>query len=223
MRRYASRSTKQKLPVGGGDSVVRVRDLGGRIGERQFAEHERHERALRKAVDDLPGRIAQHAGLVPLRLMDGAAQIAGLVHGVGIGKQQPAPARMLRGCPDGVCLAGPAGFQFLGLHHGYAGKAARDLGCLVGGVVVDDDEFPVAAELEDVFRLAGERLKAGRQGFLLVARGNDDGELDQLRRFRLGKHGAGERFAGVFAPVRWAFPARRLIGEAQNGLPSSFS
>ena len=42
-----------------------------------------------------------------------------------------------------------------------AGKAAGDFGGAVGGVVVDDDQFPVAAELEDVFGLRDKRFEAG--------------------------------------------------------------
>ena len=114
-------------------------------------------------MHDLPRRVAQHARLVARGLMDGAVQIARLVNGVGIGEQQPAPARLARGCPDGVGLARPAVLEFGGLDHGHAGKAAGDLRGAVGGVVIDDDQFPVAAELEDIVRLRDERLQARAQ------------------------------------------------------------
>ena len=46
-------------------------------------------------------------------------------------------------------------------------------------MVIDDDEFPVLAEFEDIFRLVDQRLNAGAETILFVAGGNDDGQLDQ--------------------------------------------
>ena len=102
---------QQKLAVGRGHALVGVRNLGRRIGQRQFAEHQRHQRPLRQPAHDLARRIAQHARLVPRRLVQRPAQVARLVDRVGIGKQQPFPACLARRGPDGVGLAGPALFQ----------------------------------------------------------------------------------------------------------------
>ena len=187
--------------------------FGGRVGQGKFGENERHERALRKAGDELARRIAQHSRFVARRLVDGAMQIAGLVDGVGVGEQHPAAARFAGCGPDGIVLPCPAFFELGGLEHGDAGKAAGDFGGAVGGVVVDDDEFPVAAKLEDVFGLRDKRLKASCKVLLFVAGGNDDGEFDELFRFGLIEDGAGadrdcERLAGI-------------IGQAEDGLECS--
>ena len=181
---------EQKLPVGGCNALGRIGDLGGRIGESQFTEDERHQRPLGEAVDDLAGRVAEDAGLVLLCLVDGAAQVAWFVDGVGVGEQEPAAAG-LAGCgPEGVVLSGPARFEFGGLEEGDAGEGAGDLGGAVGRVIVDDDQFPFTAKLEDVFRLCDQRLEALSEAGLLVAGGNDDGKLDEFGGFGLVKDGA---------------------------------
>ena len=92
------------------------------------------------------------------------------------------------------------------------GKAAGDLGGAVGGVVVDHDQFPVAAEVEDVFRLRDKRLDACTETLLFVPRGNDDGEFDQRLGFGLVENGASAGGNG-----QWL---AGLIGEAEYGLPS---
>ena len=93
-------------------------------------------------------------------------------------------------------------FRFLelcGLDYSDAGKAAGDFGGAVGGVVVDYNEFPVVAELEDLLGLADEGLKTGGEAILLIARGDDDGELDELGGLGLGKDGSGKRLC---RPIR---------------------
>ena len=91
-----------------------IGDLGRRIGQGEFGENERHERALRQAGDELAGRVAQHAGLVARGFVDGAVQVAGLVDGVGVGEQDPAAARFAGGGPDGVVLPCPAFLELVG-------------------------------------------------------------------------------------------------------------
>ena len=46
-----------------------------------------------------------------------------------------------------------------------------------------------------------QRLQALAQAIFLVARRNNDRQLDQLLRFRLVENGSGSGFAGPFAPV----------------------
>ena len=75
--------------------------------------------------------------------------------------------------------------SFAGLDYRDTGKAAGDFRRAVGRVVVHDDQLPVAAQFEDLFRLADQRLEAGAQAILLVARRNNDRQLDQLCRLRL--------------------------------------
>ncbi len=123
--------------------------------------------------------------------MDGAVQVAGLVNGVGIGKKNPAATGLARRGPDGVVLPCPALLELGGVQDGDAGKAASDLGSAVGGVIVDNDQFPVAAEVEDIVRLRDKRLEARTEALLFVTRRNDDSEFDQRLRFWLIEDGAG--------------------------------
>ena len=123
---------------------VGIGDLGGGIGESQFAEDEGHERALGEAADDLARRVAQHARLVPLGLKHGAAEVSGLVNRVGVGKEQPTATGM-PGCrPDGVGFAGPCWFcarlELWGFDQRDAGKATGDL---CGEMCIRDSFFYV--------------------------------------------------------------------------------
>ena len=171
---------EQELAVGRGDALVGIGDLGGRIGQSKFREDERHQRALRKPGDNLARRIAQHSGFVASGFVHRAVQVAGLVDRVRVGEQKPAAARFAGSGPDGIVLPCPAFFELGGLKDGDPGKAAGNFGGAVGGVVVDDDQFPVATELEDVFGLRDERLQAGCKVLLFVAGRNDDGEFDEF-------------------------------------------
>ena len=130
---------QQKLPVGRGEALFGVGDLGRRIGQRQLAEDQRHERPLRQSTHDLTRRVAQHPCVVPGCFVHGPVQIARLVDGVGIGKEQPAPARAAGRGPYSIVLAGPAGFELAGLDQCHSGEAAGNLRGVVGGVIIDDD------------------------------------------------------------------------------------
>src|SRR6185437_4481605 len=142
---------QQILTVGGGNALRGIGDLCRRIGESKLAEHERHKRALRESCDDLAWRVAEHARFVALSLVNAAAQVARFMNSVGVSEQQPAATGTASGGEYGVGLAGPARGQLAGLDHADSWKRARNFGGAVGGLVVDDDEFPVAAKLEDLF------------------------------------------------------------------------
>ena len=105
------------------------------------------------------------------------------------------------------------------LHHRHSGKAAGNLRRPVGRVIVHHDQLPIPAQLEDLFRLADQRLQARAQALLLVARRDNDRQLDQLLRLRLVENRSRQRF---FRPIR-ASPlpelALRRIGKPKHRLP----
>ena len=171
-----------------------------------------------EAANDLAGRIAQHARLVPLGLVHGAAQVAGLVEGVGVGEEQPAAAGVAGCGPDGVGFAGPARLELGGFQDGDTGKAAGDFGRAVRGVVVDHDQLPILAEVENLFGLADQGLEARGQTVGFVACRNDDGELDELLRVRAGEDGSGSG-AGPLTPIRVADGSAGFVGP----VPAPFS
>jgi cytochrome c biogenesis protein CcmG, thiol:disulfide interchange protein DsbE len=143
----------------------------------------------------------------------GAVEIARLVDGVSIGEKEPAATGFASGGPDGVVLARPAFLQLGGREKSDASEAAGNFGGEVGGLVIHYDEFPITAELEDLFRLGYERFEAGRKIQLLVAGGDDDCEFDELFWFWLIEycpctHENGKRFAG-------------LVGQAEDGFECS--
>ena len=173
---------EEELAVGGGEAGCGVGDFFRGEGEGEFAEDERHEGALRRAGDELSGRIGEDAGQVFFGFVHGAAEVAGLMDGVGVGEEQPAaPGALSRG-PAGVVLAGPAFFELERVEHCDARKALGDGAGLVGAAVVDDDQLPILAEEEDVFGLGGEGDEAGAEAILFVAGGDDDGELEREGR-----------------------------------------
>ena len=181
---------QQKLAVGRRHALGRIRHIGRRIGQRQFAENQRHQGPLDEPADDLARRIAQHPGLVPRGFVDGAVQGAGLVNGIGVGEQQPPAPGLARRGPDGIALAGPTLFEPRRFHQGHAGKGARDLRGAVGGIVIDHDQFPVAPQLEDLFRLPDQGLKAGADAVLFVARRDNHRQFEQRLRLRLVEDGS---------------------------------
>ena len=83
-------------------------------------------------------------------------------------------------------FADPAFFQLGGREHRHPGKAAGYLSRPVRRVVIHHDQLPVAAQFEGLIGLAHERLQAGGKAAFLVARRDDDGQLQQLARLRLG-------------------------------------
>ena len=200
---------------------VRIGDLGRRIGQRQFAEHQRHQRPLRQPAHNLPRRIAQHAHLVPHGLMHGPVQVSRLVDRVCVGKQQPSPPRLPRRRPNSIRLPRPAGLQLIGLHHGDSGKTPRNLGGAIGRVVVHHNQFPVAAQLEDLLRLRHQRLQARSQAFFLIPRRNNDRKLQQLLRLRLVIDRAGPHRHRQARPARWKAPAPASM--PSEPVPSSAS
>ena len=127
------------------------------------------------------------------RLVNGAREIAGFVHRVGVGKQQPRAAGALGAGPAGVGLAGEAAAvaQIQGrrsenddaLAPGSGG--AGNIGRGVAGVVVDDDQLPLRCERESRLRLREQRIETGGERCGLVARRHDDGKAE-LRRQRWG-------------------------------------
>src|SRR5271170_242597 len=100
--------------------------------------------------------------------------MTGLVHGIGIGEEEPFSARGLGSGPDGIGFASPALLQRRSLHDHHAWKAVSDGVRLVGRVVVDNEDLPVAAELPCMLRLARERTKAVAEAVFFVAGGNND-------------------------------------------------
>ena len=89
-----------------------------------------------------------------LSLMQRSVQIALLVDRVGVGEEQPAASGAASCRPEGVVLARPARLELPCLDDGDAGKGAGDLRSPVGGVIVDENQLPVAAQLEEFFGLA---------------------------------------------------------------------
>jgi len=122
------------------------------------------------------------------------------VDGIGVGEQDPAATRPAGRGPDGVVLPCPAFLELGGLKDGDAGKAAGDFSGLVGGLVVDDDEVPVAAKLEEMIGLRDKRLETGGEVLFLIAGGNDDGEFDERIGLGLIEDGAGENRDGKGSP-----------------------
>ena len=119
--------------------------------------------------------------------MNGTVEIAGLVDGVGIREEKPATAGSAGCGPNGVVLACPAFFELGGFEDGDAAKAPGNLRRAIGGLVVDNDEFPIEPQLKDVFRLGDEGFEARGKIQLFVAGGDNDGEFDELFRFGLIK------------------------------------
>ena len=126
---------------------------------------------------------------MPDRLVHRPVQVPRLVDRIGVGEEQPPAARALRRRPNGVVLAGPARLQPARLDDRHPGKAAGNLRRPVGRVVVHNDDLPVLAQLENLFGLVHERLKARAQTVFLVACRDNHGQLQQLvrLRFRLDK------------------------------------
>jgi hypothetical protein len=54
-------------------------------------------------------------------------------------------------------------------------------------MVVYNEQLPVSAQFEDFIRLQHERLQTSAQAVFLIARWNDDRQLDQFFRLRLVK------------------------------------
>ena len=69
---------------------------------------------------------------------------------------------------DGVVLAGPAFEQRVGFDDSHSGERRGDCAGVVGGMVVDDDDFEGDSGLRD------EGLETVGQAGFFVARGNDD-------------------------------------------------
>ena len=175
---------QQELPVGGGEAGGGVVDLFGRVDGGELGEDQRHDRALPEAGDYLARGVGEQGGVVLLRLVEGAGEVAGLVDGVGVGEEEPGAARLLGAEPAGVGLAGKASAvrEVEGWGFGYKDAIAAggcgfgDLAGGVGGVVVDDDHFPLLAEREARLGLGEQRLQTGTHGCSLIAGGHDDGE-----------------------------------------------
>ncbi len=123
-----------------------------------------------------------------LGLDDGETEMAGLVDGVGVGKEQPFAAGGLRSGPDGVGLPRPAAFESWGTQNGHIGKAGDDGVSLVSGVVVDDDDFPIASKLPGALGLGDKRAQTVAEAVLFVAGGDDDGELELGNLIGRGVH-----------------------------------
>ena len=148
--------------------------------------------------------------------MDGPPQAAQLVNRIRICEQQPAPARLLRRRPDGVGLARPALLQLPCRQHCNScglRELAGNLPRPVRRIVIDDDQLPVHAQLEDLLRLADQRLKAVANAVFLIACRDNDGELDERIRLRLVK----DRACAPVELVRRRGLAR-IVKQAQNRL-----
>jgi cytochrome c biogenesis protein CcmG/thiol:disulfide interchange protein DsbE len=105
---------------------------------------------------------------MPLRLMQRAHQVAGLVQRIGVRKQQPRPARLLRAEPAGVGLAGKgprrrAQIERRRLQHANSivpcRGLQRQLARLVGRGVIHHDQLPVAAQQEELITLRQQRAR----------------------------------------------------------------
>ncbi len=125
--------------------------------------------------------------------MPRARKAAGLVYGIGIGKQQEASAGSLRAGPAGVGLAGEAslfrGIERRGLERDHAAELCglcQEVSGAVGGAVVHQDQLPVLSEFEARLRLPEQRFEARRKRLGLIACRHDDGKLQRwsILRFR---------------------------------------
>jgi hypothetical protein len=177
---------EQELAVGRGERRRGIRDLFRRIDGGEFRENERHDGVLPEAGDDLPRRVGEQRGFVLLGFVDGAGEVAGLVDGVGVGEEEPGAAGMLRAGPAGVGLAGESatvGEVERGcVEHGHArtvgGGFAGKVAGPVDGVIVDDNDLPLPAQVEASLGLGEEGIEAGRERVRFVAGGDDDGEAE---------------------------------------------
>lgn len=123
------------------------------------------------------------------RLVQGAGEVAWLVHCVRIGKKQPLPAGCLRRRPAGISFAcEPSAVAEIQSGSGQdsnsevvTGRLLGDLAGVVGRVVVNYDEFPLLAKGEAGLGLSDERFQAGAEGSCFVSGWNDDREPDLCR------------------------------------------
>jgi hypothetical protein len=120
--------------------------------------------------------------------MESVEGTAGLMDGIGVGEEEPPALRLLRAGPAGLGFASKGTlmateFQWRCFKDTDAwvagGEGMRELTGVVCGVVIDDKDLPVAAELEVVVALVDEGVEAVGEIVLLVARGDDDGELER--------------------------------------------
>ena len=151
---------EQELAVGGGDATVGVVDLGRRVDAGELGEDEGHDRTLEEAGDDLSRGVGEQGGAMPLDLTEAAGERAGLVEGVGVGKEDALAAGELRPSPARVVFAreaaASAGVEGWGIEEGYGGTGVGggmgvhgrggDVAGGVGGGIIDDNELPLAAE-----------------------------------------------------------------------------
>jgi hypothetical protein len=108
------------------------------------------------------------------------------VDGVGVGEEEMTAAGRLCAGPACVAFAREASavaeVEWGRVEEDDAvvsgGGFGSDLAGLVGGVVVDDDQFPLLAEDEAGFGLAQQRGETVGQGALFVAGRDDDRDLE---------------------------------------------
>ena len=141
---------------------------------------------LPESGHDLAGGVGEKNGFVPVCLAERARDVVGFVDGVGVGEEEVMAAGGLGSDPACVVLAGEAS-AVAEVEWGCVEKDdaavsgdgfGGDLAGFVGGVVVDDDQFPLLAEEEARFGLTEQRREAGRQRTLLVAGWDDDRDLE---------------------------------------------
>jgi hypothetical protein len=97
-----------------------------------------------------------------------ASQRSWLMHGIGVGKQQPLASSDCLSRIHGVVLPGPAGGRRAAVDDSQRGKRLGDLSSTVSRIIVDNDDFEVYPLLRR------ERLQAGAQASFFVTGRHDD-------------------------------------------------
>jgi len=177
---------QQKLAVGRGEATGWVVDLLGRVDGGQLGEDERHDGVLPEAGDDLARRVGEQRDLMAIGFAEGAGDVVGFVDGVCVGEEEILAACCLCAGPAGVVLAGESSVdgevELRGVENVDScvarGCFGGDVARVVGGVVVDDDKFPLMIEEETWLRLGENGGQTCGQRTLLVAGWNDDREFE---------------------------------------------
>jgi hypothetical protein len=110
--------------------------------------------------------------------VEGAVEISGFVDGVSVGEEKPAATSLECSRPAGVVFAGPAWLKRERRKDCDAREAGSNLASPVGGVVIDDKQFPIGAELEDCIRLGSEGAEAVSETLLFITGRDDYGEFE---------------------------------------------